>query len=66
MSEKLKFKVFCIEVYKQKNNMTGPEVYDLFKKYKVMNYIDSFYEELHSFGDKYLVEDLEAYIEARS
>ena len=31
-----------------------------------MNYIDSFYEELHSFGDKYLVEDLEAYIEARS
>jgi hypothetical protein len=66
MSEILKFKVFCIEMYKQKNNMSGSEVYDLFKKYKVMNYIENFYEELHSFGDKYLVEDLELYIEARS
>ena len=35
MSEILKFKVFCIEMYKQKNNMSGSEVYDLFKKYKV-------------------------------
>ncbi len=65
MSETLKFKVFCIESFKNKYSMTGTEVSLLFKKYDVLKYIEMFFEELHSYGDKFIVEDLTLYLNAR-
>ena len=65
MSEILKFKCFCIEVYKEKKQITGKAVIDLFTQFKVLEYIEKFYEELHSYGDKFICEDIDAYIEAR-
>ena len=42
------FIVFCIEVFKAENNMTGKEVYDLFEKYGVLKYLYNGYEVLHT------------------
>jgi len=36
-----------------------------FKKYGVMDYIDSFYDVLHTFGDRYIVADIDEFIAAR-
>ena len=65
MAEIVKFKVFCLEHYKNKHNMSGKEALQLFKKYNVFEYIGSFYDILHSYGAGYLVQDIDKYITAR-
>lgn len=60
------FLVYCIEQYKDKKNMTGKEVISLFRQYSVCEYIKSFYEALHTTGDKYIVEDIDLYIRSRA
>ena len=65
MPEVVKFKAFCLERYKYAHNLSGREVLSLFLKYGVMDYIGSFYDVLHTFGDKYIVADIEEYIAVR-
>ena len=65
MPEVVKFKAFCLERYKYAHNLNGREVFSLFVKYGVMDYIGSFYDVLHTFGDKYIVADIEGFIAAR-
>jgi hypothetical protein len=45
--------------------MKGYEAYRLFKEYGVLDYLTSFYDVLHTFGDKYLVSDIDEFIKAR-
>jgi len=65
MPEIVKFKVFCIERYKHTYNLKGSEVLRLFMQYGVMDYIESFYDVLHTFGDKYIVADIDEFIAVR-
>lgn len=65
MSERLKFKAFCFEMYKAEKRMTGFKTQELFEKYKVFEYLDTFYEVLHTTGHKYIIYDIDLYIEAR-
>ena len=65
MPEIVKFKAFCIERYKYAHNLRGSEVLLIFKQYGVMDYIGSFYDVLHTFGDKYIVADIDEFIEVR-
>jgi len=66
MPEIVKFKAFCIERYRYEHNLNGKEAIKLFMLYGVFNYISSFYDVLHSFGDKYIVQDIDRYIAVRS
>lgn len=54
---------FCIEEYKNQKGMTGKDVITLFNKYSVCEYIKDFYEALHTTGIKYIVNDIDLYIE---
>ncbi|MDR3289094.1 MAG: DUF3791 domain-containing protein [Peptococcaceae bacterium] len=65
MPEVVKFKAFCLERYKHEHNMNGKDAIRLFERYGVMDYIGSFYDVLHTFGDKYIVQDIDLFIEAR-
>lgn len=65
MSEEGKFLIFCIEQYKSAKNLTGKQVMDLFRKYKISEYIVSCFEALHTTGTNYIIEDIDLYIEAR-
>lgn len=65
MSKTLKFKTFCFELYKNEKGLTGLQTQELFEKYRVFEYIGAFYEPLHTTGEKYLLDDLNNYIEAR-
>lgn len=62
MSKELPFIILCIEEYKNSKNMTGKEVIDLFNKYSVCEYIKSFYDVLHTTGTKYIINDIDLYI----
>lgn len=64
MTKELPFIILCIEEYKNQKHMTGPEVVDLFNKYSVIQYIQDFYECLHSTGMKYIVNDIDLYIDS--
>jgi hypothetical protein len=65
MTEIVKFKAFCLERYKYEHNINGRDAVCLFKQYGVMDYLDSFYDVLHTLGDKYIVHDIDLFIEAR-
>ena len=51
--------------HKAEKGLTGIMTQDLFEKYKVFEYLDTFYEVLHSTGLKYIINDIGLYIEAR-
>ena len=65
MHEVVKFKAYCLERYKYAHKLNGREVFILFVQYGVMDYIGSFYDVLHTFGDKYLVADINEFIAVR-
>lgn len=65
MNRTMDFTVFCIESYKQAQRLTGKETVDLFVQYNVFEYIASFYDILHSNGQEYIIEDIDAYIKSR-
>lgn len=59
------FIVFCMEIYKSKKFMTGKEVYELFEKYGVLNYLQEGYEVLHTQGDSWIVDDIDEFLRVR-
>ena len=64
MSKEGNFLVYCIETYKSVKHLTGKQVSELFSKYNVWDYIYSCFEALHTTGDRYIIEDIDLYIEA--
>ena len=65
MSKTLQFKTFCFEMYKVEKGLTGLKTQELFEEYKVFEYLDDFFDVLHTTGHKYLIKDIDLYIEAR-
>ena len=65
MPEVVRFKAFCLERYKYAHDLKGIEALRLFMQYGVMEYIESFYDVLHTFGDKYIVADIDEFITSR-
>lgn len=65
MSDTLLFKTFCIEQYKDKHHLSGSSTVELFNKYKVLDYLESCYDTLHTTGAQYMVEDIDLYLQAR-
>ena len=65
MSETTRFKVFCLEQYKNAHNLSGKDTIEQFKQYGVLEYIGSFFDVLHSHGGKYIVQDIDMFIESR-
>ncbi len=65
MSKEGNFLVFCIEQYKSAKKLNGRQVIELFKNYKVSEYIVTCFEALHTTGTNYIIEDIDLYIEAR-
>ena len=50
MSEETKFTVFCMESYMAHKSLSGRQVYDLFQKNGVFDYLRDFYDVLHTTG----------------
>ena len=66
MSQETKFTVFCLESYKVHKALTGRQVFDLFEKYGVFDYIREFYDVLHTAGYQYINNDIDIYLKARN
>ena len=59
------FVIFCLEMYKTKNGITGKNAYDIFDKYGVLKYLEDGYEMLHTQGDGWLMNDIEGFLKIR-
>ena len=59
------FVIFCLESYKEKESLPGKEVYDLFEKYKVFDYLRDGYDMLHTQGSEWLMNDIDEYLKNR-
>ena len=65
MSGNLEFTVYATERYRNERNLTGLEVRQLFDRYDVWDYIYASADALSSDGDRYIVEDIDLFIESR-
>mgnify|MGYP000309457663 CR=1 FL=1 len=65
MDRSINFTVFCLESYKHAHHLTGKVALQVFIENKVFDYIESFYDVLHSTGQDYIVEDIDVYINSR-
>ena len=65
MDEKTDFIVYCIEEYRSAEKLTGKAVIELFNRFRVLDYIRSYYEALHTTGRQYIVDDINLYIRTR-
>ncbi|MBP3041747.1 DUF3791 domain-containing protein [Bacillaceae bacterium Marseille-Q3522] len=65
MENAIGFTVFCHESYKQAHQLTGKAALNIFLRYNVFDYIDSFYDILHTTGQEYIVNDIDMYIDNR-
>lgn len=66
MSREGQFLVYCIEIYKNAINLTGKETINYFLENGVCNYIISYFEAMHTTGEKYIVNDIDLFIKARA
>lgn len=65
MSKEAVFAVFCLENYKLYRNMSGREAVKLFNDYGVFDYINEFYDVLHTTGHGYINKDIDIYLKSR-
>ena len=65
MLEVVRFKTFCIERYKYMHDMSGKDTLRLFDQYGVLDYISSYCDVLHTFGDQHIVAEIDEFIKVR-
>lgn len=65
MSQQGNFVVFCAEQYKMARDMTGRDLAELFTRYGIWDYLYSCFEALHTTGTKYIINDIDQYIQDR-
>lgn len=65
MSKEMAFTVFCLENYKIHRNLSGQEVFSIFDRYGVFDYIREFYDVLHTTGHHYINNDIDIYLNSR-
>jgi len=65
-TKKLDFKIFCLENYKLAHHMKGEKAMEVFKEFQVFDYLNSFYDVLHSTGQKHIIQDIDRFIASRN
>jgi len=57
-----KYCVFAIEEYRAHKGLSGAAAFSLFKESGLLDYIEEFYDVLHSNGTEYLICDIDDYL----
>lgn len=57
------FLSFCIEQYKNAKGLSGHEAMEVLQKVGALDYLERNYEVLHTQGHKWLIEEIDEYIQ---
>jgi hypothetical protein len=60
-----KFTIFAVEEYRVRKGLPGAAAFSLFKESGLLDYIEEFYDVLHSNGVEYLICDIDDYLKNR-
>jgi len=60
------FVIFAIEEYRAAKDISGKDAFALFEKSGLLDYIEEFYDILHSKGSEYLIYDFDEYLNKHS
>lgn len=63
MSKEGKFLVFCLECYRSAKGLSGREVAKFFAQHGLFDYVMKYYDSLHTTGVKYIISDIDGYVE---
>ena len=63
MDEKMRFSVYCTELFRTRHALSGDQVMNLFRVYGVLDYLDECYCALHVMGLDCILDDLESLID---
>lgn len=66
MKKQTTFAIFCLENYKVHRSLSGKQVLQLFLQNGVFDYINEFYDVLHTTGYKYINKDIDIYLKSRN
>jgi hypothetical protein len=56
------FIIFCLEMYKYEHGLSGKEVYELFERHNVFQFLSEVYDVLHTQGHYNILETIKDYI----
>ncbi len=56
------FIIFCLELFKTEKKIAGNSALNIFRQKKVLDYLDSGYEVLHTQGANYILADILDYL----
>lgn len=59
---KISFISFCVEYYAEHIGKSSAEVYEIFKNEKLLELLESDYEDLHGMGMEYLMQMFDDYL----
>lgn len=59
------FILFCLEAYKNKEQISGTEAINKFKRFEILNYLEQGYDLLHTQSLDYIVDEIKEYIKER-
>lgn len=62
LSKTEQFLIFCLECYRQKYNLDGKKVIELFENKKVFDFLEQGYEVLHTQGKYVILNEIEQFI----
>ena len=65
MEKEMAFVIFCIENYKVYRNLSGKETLKLFNDYGVLDYLEQYYDVLHTTGYQFMNRDIDQFLEIR-
>lgn len=65
LSKTEQFLAFCIECYRQKYNLSGQKVIELFENKKVFDFLEQGYEALHTQGKYLIINEIEQFIDKK-
>ena len=63
--DKAYFISFCIEQYKHEKGLTGADAMQVFNRYGVFEYLQKFFDVLHTQSHQWILADIDKYISIR-
>ena len=59
------FLSFCIEQYMVAKSLSGRETVELFRKYGVLEYLQDFFDVIHTQSRQWIIDDIDRFIKIR-
>ncbi|MBU0488891.1 MAG: DUF3791 domain-containing protein [Bacteroidetes bacterium] len=59
------FQLFCLESYRAEKKTSGKQALQDFEYYDVFHFLENGYEVLHTQGERYIVHEINHYLESR-